>query len=160
MAKLWLLIVTVATSATVASSAAPPAAVPYPDGYRRWVHVSSQLIGPGSPMHATLGGLHHVYANDKAMAGLATGRYADGASFVFDVLNVETTRDVTSETTRRLIDVMLKDSTRFAATGGWGYEEFRGDGRDPVLEPARRAQCASCHATRQAQGHVFSKFRN
>jgi hypothetical protein len=123
------------------------------------VHVSSQLIGPGSPMHASVGGLHHVYANPLALKGLESGRYADGAVFVFDVLHVDTKNDVTSETTRRLLDVMVKDSAKFAETGGWGYEEFSGDTRTRILEPARRVQCFQCHSKSKPSTHVFSVFR-
>jgi hypothetical protein len=36
-----------------------PVEVPYPEGYRSWVHVRSGLIGPESPSYKTngLGGL-------------------------------------------------------------------------------------------------------
>ena len=43
--------------------------VPYPEGYRKWVHVGTALVGPQSPFFATGGGIHHIYANDKAMKG-------------------------------------------------------------------------------------------
>lgn len=148
-----------AAAASAGASRASARDVPYPEGYRRWVHVSSQLIGPGSPMHASVGGLHHIYANETAMAGFAQRRFPEGSVFVFDVLNVETSKDVTSETTRRLLNVMVKDSTNFAATGGWGYEEFKGDTRERILEEPRRAQCAQCHATKKEQGFIFSAFR-
>lgn len=110
-------------------------------------------------MHARLGGLHHVYANLQAMEGLESGRYADGATFVFDVQHVTTKDDVTSESSRRLLNVMVKHSAKYAATGGWGYEEFTGDGREPMLDDARRTECAKCHAGQRARDHVFSVFR-
>jgi len=47
--------------------AGPADEIPYPTGYRRWTHVKSALIGPESPSFAGSGGVHHIYANEKAM---------------------------------------------------------------------------------------------
>lgn len=138
---------------------ARPRTCPYPNGNRRWVHVSSQLIGLLNPMHARLGGIHHVYANVLAMQGLETGRYADGATFVFPVLHVATTDDVTCETIRRLPNVMVKDREKFAETSGWVDEEFTGDSREPALDPQRRAECATRQVRRVTRDHVFRVFR-
>src|SRR5262249_42215705 len=56
--------------ALVLSMAARPSAyVPYPAEYRTWVHVKTAVIGPKSPAFAGSGGIHHVYANAKAMDG-------------------------------------------------------------------------------------------
>jgi hypothetical protein len=49
--------------------------VPYPMGYRMWTHVRTVLIGPQSPAFESFGGLHHIYANDKAMEGYRAGRF-------------------------------------------------------------------------------------
>src|SRR5687768_674150 len=74
-------------AAAAATAVVPPPAVPYPEGYREWVHVKSALIGPG-PAHAAFGGLHHVYANAAALAGYRAGRFPDGAVLVLDRLDV------------------------------------------------------------------------
>jgi hypothetical protein len=37
-----------------------PGEVPYPEGYRGWVHVRSGLTGPESPSYKATGGLHHI----------------------------------------------------------------------------------------------------
>jgi hypothetical protein len=64
------------------------------------------------------------------------------------------------EGARRRLDVMLKDSRRFAATGGWGFERFSGDSEtERPLTETQRAQCFSCHGKRNAQDFVFSKYR-
>ena len=60
--------------------------VPYPDDYRNWKHVKSMLIQPGHQLENPFQGIHHVYANDKALSGLETGQYADGAVLAFDLL--------------------------------------------------------------------------
>lgn len=136
-----------------------PETVPYPEGYREWAHVSSALITPQSKAFKRFGGLHHIYANAKAMEGYRTGTFADGAMMVFDVLETQEKDGDVSEGKRRFVDVMLKDSKRFAQSGGWGFEEFNGDSKtertltDPIKE------CFQCHLKNKAQDMVFSKLR-
>jgi len=145
---------------TLPQRAAPDAAVPYPNGYRKWVHVGTTLVGPQSPFFATSGGIHHIYANDKAMKGYETGTFPDGAVVVFDLLETKELNGATTEGPRKRIDVMQKDSQRFSSTGGWGFERFLGDSEtDPTLTEEKRAACFSCHEKRKAQDFVFSKLR-
>src|SRR5262245_20856326 len=116
------LVVTFAS--TLPQSAAPNSEIPYPDGYRKWVHVSSTLIGPQSPFFANNGGIHHIYANEKALQGYETGKFPDGSIVVFDLLSTKENNGATIEASRQRIDVMVKDAERFAGTGGWGFERF------------------------------------
>jgi hypothetical protein len=134
-------------------------AVPYPEGYRHWVHVKTGLIGPDSPMHATVGGFHHVYANAPALRGYETRRFPEGSVLVFDRLDVRTSGGATAEGPRLTVDVMVRDSTRFASTGGWGFERFRGDTRERIVADKASTACFSCHAGKRDQGFVFSDFR-
>ena len=134
--------------------------MPYPQNYRQWVHIKSGLVGPQSPIYARYGGLHHIYANDKAMEGYRTGHFPDGAVIVFDLLEVQENAGVTTESARRFIDVMTKDSKLHAETGGWGYEEFKGDSQtERSLTAETKAQCAKSHASQKAHDFVFSTFR-
>ena len=140
--------------------AEPDSPMPYPQNYRQWVHVKSGLVGPQSQIYAHYGGLHHIYANDKAIEGYRTGHFPDGSVIVFDLLEVQESAGVTTESARRFIDVMTKDSQRYADTGGWGYEEFKGDSQtEHTLTAETRAQCAKCHAAQNAHDFVFSTFR-
>ena len=50
---------------------------------------------------------------------------------------------------------MIKDSKRFASTGGWGFSQFD-DGR-PVSEEMR-ATCFACHAAAQTRDLVFTHY--
>ena len=115
---------------------------PYPDGYRRWVHIKSGWIGEGSPAYPRFGGMHHVYANAKAMTGYRSGTFPAGSVMVFDVL--ETAPGPGSLTTgaRRQLDVMEKTAT------GWRYAEFKGDSRTErtVTAVDGAKACAACHA--------------
>ncbi len=66
--------------------------VPYPEGYRSWVHVKTALIQKGSPAFNHWGGFHHIYGNAKAIEGYKAGKFEDGSVLVFDVLEA-TSRD-------------------------------------------------------------------
>ena len=134
--------------------------VPYPEGYRMWTHVKTGLVGPSSPFFQFAGGYHHIYANEKAMVGYTTGKFADGSIVVFDVLDTKEQNGNTAENGRKHIDVMVKDSVKYVNTEGWGFEEFAGDSHTQrVLTPVAKMQCFNCHARRKTNDYVFSSFR-
>ena|SRR5262245_12190912 len=145
---------------SLSSWAKPDDAVPYPTGYRLWAHVMSGLVGPKSPAFANSGGIHHIYANEKAMEGYRTGRFPDGSVLVADFLDTRESEGITTEGPRRRIDVMLKESKRYAATGGWGFESFRGDSQtDRTVTAEVAAKCFACHGRKKENDSVFSAFR-
>lgn len=137
--------------------AATDGAVAYPLGYRDWAHVKSASVDPKSPAAGRYGGLHHIYANEKAMEGYRTGQFPDGSVIVFDLLETRETSGTTTEGPRKFIDVMAKDSQRYAETGGWGFEEFTGDSpTDRALTAQAKTDCYKCHARQKDHGFVFS----
>ncbi len=133
--------------------------VSYPEGYRSWQHVKSMVILPGHPLENPFGGIHHIYANARAMEGLRTGNYRDGAVLVFDLLEAKSENQTIQEGTRKLIGVMERDSRRFAATGGWGFEGFAGDSKTERLVKDGGQSCYQCHQGAQATSYVFSAWR-
>jgi Cytochrome P460 len=137
-----------------------PAQIPFPAGYREWVHIKSALIGPGFPAYPTEGGIHHVYANKAALAGFKTGAFDDGSIVVYDLLSLSEKAGIGTEAARRRIDVMVKDSKLYPATSGWGFGRFMGDDREhDILTPEIRQTCYQCHQSQKAQGFVFSQFK-
>lgn len=149
--------------ALAALSAATPttAPVPYPEGYRHWTHVKSMLIGPGHPLYGDFGGLHHLYANEQALDGYRSGgRFPDGSVIVFDLLAADERDHAVEAGARKIVGVMHKDSRRWAATGGWGFEGFAGGDRGQRAVGAKAdTACFACHTQRQAQDYVFSEWR-
>lgn len=132
----------------------------YPLDYRGWTHVRSALVDPGSATAGRYGGLHHIYANEIAMEGYRTGQFPDGSVIVFDLLETRDSAGTTVEGPRKFIDVMTKDSKRYAENGGWEFEEFTGDNhKDPVLTAEARSQCYNCHTRQRTHDFVFSTFR-
>ncbi|MCK7512932.1 MAG: cytochrome P460 family protein [Desulfobacterales bacterium] len=59
------------------------AQVKYPEGYRDWTHVKSMVIQQGHPLYESFGGIHHIYANDKALKAMKAGKsFAKGSVLV------------------------------------------------------------------------------
>lgn len=144
-------------SALAADATAP---VPYPSGYRNWSHLKSMVIEPGHALYSSFGGIHHLYANAKALAGYRNGRFADGAVIVFDLLEATSADHAIVEGKRKVVGVMRKDARRYASTGGWGFEGFAGDSRSERLVGDKAATaCFACHVSQQARGYVFSSYR-
>ena len=135
------------------------AGVDYPAGYRSWQHVKSMILQPGHPLEDPFGGLHHIYANAKAMSGLTGGEYENGAYFVFDLLAYDDSNKAIVEKERKRIDVMQYDSERFSETGGWGYGTFVGDSKTERLVQDVSTACYACHQGTEATNYVFSQYR-
>jgi len=137
------------------------APVPYPDGYRQWTHVKSMVIDRGHPLFDAFGGIHHLYANAQAMRGYRAGKFANGAVIVFDLLEATKTADqAIVEGNRKVVGVMHKDARKYRATGGWGFEGFKGDSRSERVVGAKAAEaCFGCHEAQKAKDYVFSAYR-
>jgi hypothetical protein len=66
------------------------------------------------------------------------------------------------------IDFMVKDSQRFADSGGWGYAVFDYDASSDSFKPgdksdkppqAHDAKCGfSCHTTVEGRDYVFTQY--
>src|SRR4051794_38794085 len=89
----------------------------FPTEFRKWAHVKSVLVGPQSAAFATEGGIHHIYANDKALEGYDTGKFPDGSVIVYDLLETKEVAGNTIEGPTRRVDAMVKQSERSRTTG-------------------------------------------
>ncbi len=147
-------------SALVPGVAGAGEAVPYPEGYRDWRHVKSMVIEEGHALYDAFGGIHHLYANEKALEGYAAGSFPDGAVIVFDLLEAIHADNAITEGKRKVLGVMVKDAARWPETGGWGFEGFAsGDpGKRAVGANAREA-CFACHESAREHDYVFSEPR-
>jgi hypothetical protein len=156
---LYLAAALAAASAGPAALAADPP-VPFPQGYRDWRHVKSMAINPGHPLYDAFGGIHHLYANRKAVEGYRTGKFPDGAVIVFDLLEARAADNAVVEGPRKVVGVMHKDRAKYRATGGWGFEGFKGDSRtERAVGDKAVAACFGCHDGQRARDYVFSAMR-
>lgn len=132
--------------------------VPYPEGYRNWAHVKTYIVGPKSLAFKFIGGFNHVYANEQAMVGYKTGHFPNGSVIVSDVLQAKEDSVDVREGPRHHIDVMVRDSIKYADAGGWRFEEFQGDSPTiRLLNPQSRTACTNRHTKQKDM--VFSVYR-
>jgi hypothetical protein len=103
------------------------AGTPYPDGYRNWTFLHTSMVPAtfdafrSKPCEKPCSaGMFHFYANEKAMQGLRTNSYPDGAMIAEEMLEWLSDSKGAKEGARRLVGVMVKDSQRYSSTGGWG----------------------------------------
>jgi len=151
------------TSAKVSGSSAvfdSQGRLTLPTGYRRWVSMGVSLTPNGlNRGEAPFPEFHQVYVEERNLDGyLKTGSFPEGTVLVKELSRV---LDPTFPDGSRTepsgrgyfgggyngLDVMVKDSKRFANTNGWGFFTF---GHHPLpydksAEKAPVGQCAGCH---------------
>ncbi|MDW8468895.1 MAG: cytochrome P460 family protein [Burkholderiales bacterium] len=118
------------------------------------------IINPGHPLYEAFGGIHHIYANKKAMEGYRKGKFPDGAVIVFDLLETKSADNTITEGARKVVGVMHKDSKKWKDTGGWGFEGFKGDSTtERAVGKNAVTACFNCHAQQKDKDYVFSAYR-
>lgn len=136
-----------------------PAPVPFPEGYRTWYNNNMQVNHTGFSPESQLG-IHATYANELALEGLKTGKYADGATFVLDRFEFVDGEDHTIKPgKRKLVGVMVKDAANHPETGGWAFEGFKGGDRGQRVVKDNGKACFTCHAPFPHQDFIIQKLR-
>lgn len=134
--------------------------VEFPDSFRRWIHVGTGVIMPGAiPQMTSEEGMHHVFANQKAVEGYASGNFVDGSEVVYELRETKQQNGVISEGDRKRVDVMIKDSAHYGSTGGWRFERFMGNEQVQGAIHDSGASCFQCHQKATAHGFVFSQLK-
>ena len=153
-----LALLTTATVLSVSASYAAESAY-FPGEFRRWVHVGTGVIVPSSnPQMAGEDGMHHIFANQKAVDGYASGDFADGSIIVYELRQAQQKNGVIFEGERKRVDLMIKDPS-LKGTGGWRFERFWGaDQTQNALRDSGTA-CFQCHSKASTHGFVFSKLQ-
>jgi hypothetical protein len=168
MKRISFLLVAVIAGAVIASTsvgvadepASPIYGVTIPKGYRDWKLISvGRLAGSNRDLRAKLG-------NDIAIRAYRerTLPFPDGA-IIARLAWHETTSEqnnkalgdgdsfVTGSATN--LEFMVKDSKKYAATGGWGFAQFT-DGK-PDSEALHKT-CFSCHEPAKGNDFVFTRY--
>jgi hypothetical protein len=118
------------------------------------------VIQDGHPLAGSFAGIHHLYANASAMEGYTSGTFPDGAVIVFDLLEANATDNkALVEGARKVVGVMERGAEKYAATGGWGFEGFKGDSQERVVGDKAVEACFGCHEAQKDKGYVFSAYR-
>jgi len=123
--------------------------------YHIWSHVKTMVIEEGHPLFGPFGGIHHIYANKRALSGYRKQKFPDGAILVFELYEAKRENNAITEGPKKLTAYMKKNSARFMETGGWGFSAFKaGSSENFVKDPKK--ECFDCHATRKDNDYVFS----
>lgn len=135
--------------------AAPVYGVQLPAGYRDWPLIApAQEAAPLDELRVVVGNATalHAYRNQIRP-------FPDGSVLVKRAWKHEQSADFASASVpgaATTVQVMVKDSRRYASSGGWGYGRFV-DGR-PVDEAQHRS-CHACHAARvKDRDYVFTHY--
>ena len=162
LATVFLLVALVGSAVAWQPPSAPiqaPAAVAYPEGFRSWGHVKSAAIGPAHKSFAINGGFQHIYANSQGMIGYRTRAFPEGSVVVVEWLEMRDNGGAFVEGPRRQLDVMVKDSVRFAKSGGWGFQRFAKDSKTELAATPTPQQCFACHEKLKKDGLILSAYR-
>jgi hypothetical protein len=147
------------------SNASPIYGITIPPGYREWKLISiNHLVTPkGEQLRAQLG-------NDAAIKAFRDGKlpFPDGA-----IIAAIHWTHVSSEQNNKVLDgpfpgdqsfiataainvqFMVKDSRKYAATGGWGFADFK-DGKPG--DKALHETCFPCHVPAKDRDFVFAHY--
>ncbi len=141
--------------------AATDAAIRMPTGFQHGYLVNSLPITKEPNKIGLITGNHLIYLNRIGLARLQRGgatAYPDGTIFVDDVRDLVAEDGFYREGARKFVTAMIKDSKRYGATGGWGFQAWpAGDPTKPIVTDAVK-QCFFCHTPNKAQDYVFSTY--
>lgn len=134
--------------------------ISFPQGYRTWFHHHSTVNMTGHQPEGNIG-LQHVYANAAAQDGLKSGTFSDGATFVVDRFKyTEADNHSLTQGDRKVVAVIVRDAKRYAETGGWGFQAFKGgDPEQKVVKDGGKA-CFACHVSHAENNFLFTRGAN
>ncbi|MGB8084415.1 MAG: cytochrome P460 family protein [Pseudolabrys sp.] len=151
------------------SNASPIYGITIPDGYRDWRLVSvNHLAGAGGKLKQVRAQL----GNDIAIKAFREGKlpFPDGT-----VIAALHWNEASSEENNKVLDIgfpgvglqssvaqsaenvqfMVKDSKKYAETGGWGFADFK-NGK-PGNEALHKT-CFACHQPAKDRDYVFTRY--
>jgi hypothetical protein len=148
------------TSGHADGQAAPIFGITIPPGYRDWKLISV------AHEEGNLNDLRALLGNDVAIEAYRAGKlpFPDGAiiarlawSYVPSEENNKVFGRAQSFVAGAATNVqfMVKDSKKYAATGGWGFAQFK-DGKP--ADEALLKTCFPCHQPVKARDFVFTRY--
>jgi hypothetical protein len=132
-----------------------------PVGYRDWRFVSL------AREEGTLDDIRAILGNDVAMQAYRQGKlpFPEGTAIARLAYAYESSEEnnrvfgkkqsYVAGHPKNGVQFMIKDSKKFAATGGWGYGQFD-DGK--VTDEAMLKTCFPCHEAVRSRDFVFTRY--
>ena len=161
VALIGVVAATAPTSQPAGGEAAPIYEIKIPSGYRDW-----RLISVAHE-EGNLNDFRAILGNDLAITAYREGKlpFPDGtiiARLAWSYLPSEENNKVfgrpqsfVAGAPKNGVQFMVKDSSKYASTGGWGFAQFN-DGK-PADEAAHQT-CFSCHEPVKDRDFVFTHY--
>lgn len=141
-------------NSTQAVSPAPNGIAFLPD-YKNWQAISSTVRGDNNTLRQILG-------NDVAVQAIAENHispWPDGAAFAKIAWYQEADdKGLVRAGAFFQVEFMIRDSTKYASTLGWGFARWRGADLKPYGKDADFArECVGCHRPLRDSNYVFTE---
>jgi Cytochrome P460 len=150
-----------ALAAVATALAASDAGPSLPKNFQHWYLANSMLATKEPNQFGLVAGNHLIYINPVGFDRFRRGGsqpYPDGTVFVDDVRDFALVDGVYQQGARKAVPVMVKNSIKYASTGGWGFQAWAGgDPSKPIVTDAGK-QCFGCHMSRKANDYTFSTY--
>ena len=153
----------VPASGQVDEEAAPIFGVKIPSGYRDW-----RLISVAHE-EGNLNDIRAILGNDVVIKAYREGKlpFPDGtiiARIAWSHVPSEENNNVFGRPQSFVpgsapdwyLQFMVKDSKKYASTGGWGFAQFNKDGKP--ADEAKHSTCFPCHTPIEARDFVFTRY--
>jgi hypothetical protein len=132
-----------------------------PAGFQHGYLANSMLVTKEPNKTGLITGVHLIYVNRVGFGRLQRGGstpYPEGTVFADDVREFSQDDGVYHQGGRKFLTVMIKDSKKYASTGGWGFQAWPGgDPSKPIVnDPVK--QCFACHTPNKENDYVFSAY--
>ena len=134
-----------------------------PDGYRDWKLVSV------AHEEGNLNDIRAILGNDIAIRAYREGKlpFPDGSIVARIAWRYTPSEEnnkvfgraqsfVAGEAPPWYLQFMVKDSKKYAASGGWGYAQFDKDGKP--ADEAKIGTCFPCHDPIKPRDYVFTRY--
>jgi hypothetical protein len=158
-----VLVFTAPVSGHADQEAAPVFGIKIPPGFRDWRLVSvAHEAGNLNDLRAVLG-------NDTAIKAYREGQlpFPEGTIIARIAWNYVPSEEndkvfgrpqsfVAGGPAASYLQFMVKDSKKYAATGGWGYAQFDKDGKP--ADEALLKTCFPCHEPNEGRDFVFTHY--
>jgi hypothetical protein len=171
----WIAPLLVAMVALVCVVAAQPPAPPpagdaaaaiaggkLPQGYRDWRLISvAREEGELDDIRAVLGNDVAIQAYREAKPPFPDGTIIARLAWSFDASDENNKtfgrrQSFVAGHPKNGVQFMVKDSKKFASTGGWHYAQF--DDGKPLVDAARLRSCFECHQAIKDRDYVFTRY--
>jgi hypothetical protein len=154
-------VLTPSTSGQTGQNAAPVWVTKMPAGYRDWKWISS------AHEEGNLNSIGAVLGNDVAIKAYREKMLPFPDGTIIAALHYRyTSSEENNQAFGRAqsfvpgpptnVQFMVKDSKKYAATGGWGFGHFNKDGT--LGDDAFMKTCFPCHAKEKTQDLVFTHY--